>query len=77
MADARGKAWPLADADLTNSVRFPRLVFGQHSLTAVISQILELVQQAGQYKQLKKGANEGTPLSYEGICVSNMQSHSD
>jgi len=35
MADSRGKAWPLADADLTNS-------------------ILELVQQAGQYKQLKK-----------------------
>ena len=23
-------------------------------------QILDLVQQAGQYKQLKKGANEGT-----------------
>ena len=26
-------------------------------------QILELVQQAGQYKQLKKGANEGTSLA--------------
>ncbi|KAF6763848.1 50S ribosomal protein L30e-like protein [Ephemerocybe angulata] len=40
MSADHGKAWPLADADLTN-------------------QILEVVQQAGQYKQLKKGANEG------------------
>jgi len=35
MAEPRGKAWPLADELLTNS-------------------ILDLVQQAGQYKQLKK-----------------------
>ncbi|GJJ14812.1 RNA binding protein snu13 [Clathrus columnatus] len=35
------KAWPLADATLTN-------------------QILDLVQQASHYKQLKKGANEAT-----------------
>jgi len=41
MAEIKGKAWPLADAELTNS-------------------ILDLVQQAGQYKQLKKGANEAT-----------------
>ncbi|KAG5352353.1 RNA binding protein snu13 [Termitomyces sp. Mn162] len=41
MSDNKSKAWPLADANLTN-------------------QILELVQQAGQYKQLKKGANEGS-----------------
>ncbi|KAI3600031.1 hypothetical protein WG66_011151 [Moniliophthora roreri] len=40
MAEARGKAYPLADPDLTNT-------------------ILELTQQAVQYKQLKKGANEG------------------
>ncbi|KII89156.1 hypothetical protein PLICRDRAFT_40790 [Plicaturopsis crispa FD-325 SS-3] len=48
MADAKGKAWPLADAELTNS-------------------ILELVQQAGQYKQLKKGANEATKTLNRGI----------
>ncbi|KAJ3522634.1 hypothetical protein NMY22_g11810 [Coprinellus aureogranulatus] len=44
-----GKAWPLADADLTN-------------------QILEVVQQAGQYKQLKKGANEATKTLNRGIA---------
>ncbi|KIM79753.1 hypothetical protein PILCRDRAFT_823321 [Piloderma croceum F 1598] len=48
MADVRGKAWPLADADLTNS-------------------ILELVQQACQYKQLKKGANEATKTLNRGV----------
>jgi len=49
MADVKGKAWPLADAELTNS-------------------ILELVQQAGQYKQLKKGANEATKTLNRGIA---------
>ena len=34
------KAYPLADAQLTNT-------------------ILDIVQQAANYKQLKKGANEG------------------
>jgi len=48
MADSRGKAWPLADADLTNS-------------------ILELAQQACQYKQLKKGANEATKTLNRGV----------
>ncbi|KAJ7272035.1 50S ribosomal protein L30e-like protein [Mycena haematopus] len=47
--DPRAKAWPLAEADLTNS-------------------ILELVQQAGQYKQLKKGANEATKTLNRGIA---------
>jgi len=47
--DDRPKAWPPADADLTN-------------------QILELVQQAGQYKQLKKGANESTKSLNRGIA---------
>ncbi|KAJ7074302.1 50S ribosomal protein L30e-like protein [Mycena amicta] len=49
MDEQRSKAWPLADADLTNS-------------------ILELVQQAGQYKQLKKGANEATKTLNRGIA---------
>ncbi|KAJ6623472.1 50S ribosomal protein L30e-like protein [Mycena sp. CBHHK59/15] len=49
MAESRGKAWPIADPDLTNS-------------------ILELVQQAGQYKQLKKGANEATKTLNRGIA---------
>ncbi|KAF8587049.1 snRNP subunit [Ramaria rubella] len=43
------KAWPLADANLTNS-------------------ILDLVQQAGHYKQLKKGANEATKTLNRGIA---------
>jgi len=49
MADAqKEKAWPLADATLTN-------------------QILDLVQQAAQYSQLKKGANEATKTLNRGI----------
>lgn len=43
------KAFPLADAGLTN-------------------QILDLVQQASHYKQLKKGANEATKTLNRGIC---------
>ncbi|KAG8217583.1 50S ribosomal protein L30e-like protein, partial [Butyriboletus roseoflavus] len=49
MAETRGKAWPLADEPLTNS-------------------ILDLVQQAGQYKQLKKGANEATKTLNRGVA---------
>jgi len=48
MSDSQKKAWPLADADLTNS-------------------ILDLVQQASQYKQLKKGANESTKTLNRGV----------
>ncbi|KAH8915990.1 L30e-like protein [Atractiella rhizophila] len=43
------KAYPLADAALTN-------------------QILDLVQQASNYKQLKRGANEVTKTLNRGIC---------
>lgn len=49
MPEIRGKAWPLAEAELTNS-------------------ILELVQQAGLHKQLKKGANEATKTLNRGIA---------
>jgi len=50
MADTgNNKAWPLADATLTN-------------------QILDLIQQAGHYKQLKKGANEATKTLNRGIA---------
>ncbi|KAI5123387.1 hypothetical protein M0805_006095 [Coniferiporia weirii] len=50
MADSqKEKAWPIADATLTN-------------------QILDLVQQAAQYKQLKKGANEATKTLNRGIA---------
>ena len=42
------KAYPLADAQLTNS-------------------ILDIVQQASNYKQLKKGANEATKTLNRGI----------
>ncbi|KAF7322632.1 Ribonucloprotein [Mycena chlorophos] len=49
MDEQRAKAWPLAEAELTNS-------------------ILELVQQASQYKQLKKGANEATKTLNRGIA---------
>ncbi|KAJ4487782.1 50S ribosomal protein L30e-like protein [Lentinula aciculospora] len=49
MAEERGKAFPLADADLTNT-------------------ILDLTQQAVQYKQLKKGANEATKTLNRGVA---------
>ncbi|KIO28640.1 hypothetical protein M407DRAFT_242949 [Tulasnella calospora MUT 4182] len=50
MAEERtDKAWPLADANLTN-------------------QILDLVQQASHFKQLKKGANEVTKTLNRGIA---------
>ncbi|KAG0279145.1 NHP2-like protein 1 [Linnemannia exigua] len=47
-AEVNPKAWPLADAALTNS-------------------IMDLVQQASHYKQLKKGANEATKTLNRGI----------
>ena len=48
-SEVNSKAFPLADAALTN-------------------QILDLVQQASHYKQLKKGANEATKTLNRGIC---------
>ncbi|KAI0362427.1 NHP2/L7aE family protein [Trametes cingulata] len=48
-ADTKAKAWPLADATLTNS-------------------ILDLVERASQFKQLKKGANEATKTLNRGIA---------
>lgn len=49
MSAPNPKAFPLADAGLTN-------------------QILDLVQQASHYKQLKKGANEATKTLNRGIA---------
>jgi len=49
MSAPNPKAFPLADAALTN-------------------QILDLVQQAAHYKQLKKGANEATKTLNRGIA---------
>lgn len=63
MADkTERKAWPLADATLTNSVC---KIIARSEICALIPrvtsrrQILDLVQQATAYKQIKKGANEG------------------
>ncbi|KAL1944718.1 hypothetical protein VTO73DRAFT_3148 [Trametes versicolor] len=47
--DSASKAFPLAQADLTNS-------------------ILDLVERASQFKQLKKGANEATKTLNRGIA---------
>ncbi|GAB5588859.1 RNA binding protein snu13 [Umbelopsis nana] len=47
-APVNPKAFPLADASLTNT-------------------ILDLIQQASHYKQLKKGANEATKTLNRGI----------
>ena len=65
----RAKAWPLAEAALNNQVPFFFLSGGfipsihLHPSRAFqrppSNKILELVNQATQYKQLKKGANEG------------------
>ncbi|KAI8070424.1 ribonucleoprotein-associated protein [Gongronella butleri] len=48
MSTVNPRAFPLADATLTNT-------------------ILDLVQQASHYKQLKKGANEATKTLNRGI----------
>ncbi|KAF5389848.1 hypothetical protein D9757_003659 [Collybiopsis confluens] len=47
--EERGRVFPLADADLTNT-------------------LLDLIQQAAQYKQLKKGANEATKTLNRGVA---------
>ncbi|KAI0822859.1 ribonucleoprotein-associated protein [Trametes gibbosa] len=47
--EASSKAWPLAEAELVNS-------------------ILDLVERASQFKQLKKGANEATKTLNRGIA---------
>jgi hypothetical protein len=64
MASERGKAWPLAGADLTNQVRL-RILASSGARGSLSSaprpQIMDLVQQASNYKMLKKGANEGAP----------------
>ncbi|EJT48674.1 snRNP subunit [Trichosporon asahii var. asahii CBS 8904] len=49
MSAPNPKAFPLANAQLTN-------------------QILDVVQQASHFKQLKKGANEATKTLNRGIC---------
>lgn len=75
-----GRAWPLADADLTNTVSFPRLnntlnakAIEQALIHLLFKQILDLVQQAGQYKQLKKGANEGhLPCIFERHLIGTL-----
>lgn len=61
MAELDARALPLADEALTNQVRPDRARFYAPILFLTLSvQILDLVQQASSYKQLKKGANEGT-----------------
>ena len=57
--EGRSKAWPLADAALTNQV-CQNFYHCRSPLN--VTQILDLIQQAGQYKQLKKGANEGKSM---------------
>ncbi len=61
MADSetKAKAWPLADANLNNKVRFSILLPVRDFRYQHPAQILDLVERAQQYKQLKKGANEG------------------
>ena len=60
------KVWPAADPDLTNSVG---AMFNNDWETKFDSQtgiqILDLVQQATSYKQVKKGANEGCSFTMD------------
>ena len=58
MADSqKEKAWPIAPAALTNSVRLRKII--AYTFLIHFFQIMDLVQQAADYKQVKKGANEG------------------
>ena len=60
---SRAKAWPLADAELNDQVRFSSVPPARRAAHTPAgcrpAQILDLVEKATQYKQLKKGANEG------------------
>lgn len=58
---SHSKTFPMAEAQLNNQVSRLSLDIPLPSHTPFSrNQILELVNQATQYKQLKKGANEGT-----------------
>lgn len=59
MAEVNPKAFPLADAAACRPRLSPSSADGCRQLT---NQILEVVQQASHYKQLKKGANEVTKV---------------
>lgn len=67
--DAR--AWPRAGPELTNSVGFSCCEQRNHDepYQLLFKQILELVQQASQYQQVKKGANEGICTSLWAACM--------
>ncbi|KAL7415157.1 13 kDa ribonucleoprotein-associated protein [Mrakia frigida] len=55
-------AAPVAAASVPNPKAFPL------ADAALTNQILDLVQQASHFKQLKKGANEATKTLNRGIC---------
>ena len=72
------KAYPLADAQVSQSrVTTSASMFDVHHLTNEIpfmqltNTILDIVQQASNYKQLKKGANEGTSIHECMACTSS------
>ena len=72
MSTPNPKAFPLADAALTNQVRpwlslMRRLTPFRADDSSMHLQILDLVQQASHFKQLKKGANESTKTLNRGI----------
>ena len=59
----RAKAWPLAPAELNDQVCFSSFDPQKRTMLTctptTVPKILDLVEKASQYKQLKKGANEG------------------
>lgn len=62
MSDVKPSTTATAAAGAPNPKAFP---LANAQLT---NQILDLVQQAGHYGQLKKGANEATKTLNRGIC---------
>ena len=67
-------AWPVADAG--NSIfltEFSKLL--TRFFKALTQEILDIVQQASHYRQLKKGANEGLSTQYLSCPADSLAKH--
>jgi U4/U6 small nuclear ribonucleoprotein SNU13 len=60
-------AWPVADAGNYEPFTGSAYLLTLQSSTALTQEILDIVQQASHYRQLKKGANEATKTLNRGI----------
>jgi U4/U6 small nuclear ribonucleoprotein SNU13 len=67
MSQNDSAAWPVAYVSFSISLTAPLTSHASHSDAALSQSILDLVQQASHYRQLKKGANEATKTLNRGV----------